>query len=239
LGIHCLWLRGFYRIHETAGKEYRSVPFRVKKEILMDVYKAKEHTLSGVRVHPWRTASYDSACRYYDFKQHPELIPNVLEDFLPWSKYPAIQDFYSYLAWLNGPDSQLESNDCAFGGITDNNSPNRTSSKLQASGRLMVIFRSLAANCEAQCVEWLFKCFWFYLERAEVNLQLGTIGLSKADIDFLDLNRRKGMSLVLNFWSWGDTEFEAMNNLQRLIAGLRSASVEVCTDIQSATNRSF
>lgn len=205
----------------------------------MHIYESKELALSGVRSHPWDVAAYDSACRYYDFKQHPELIPNVLEDFLPWAKYSAIQDFYSYLTWLNGPDSQLESNDCAFGGITDNKSPNRTTSKLQASGRLIVFFRLLAANCEAQYTEWLFQCFWFYLERVESDFRLGTIGLSKAETEFLDLNRRKGMSLVFNFWSWGNTEIEVMSNLQRLIAGLRQASIEVCTDTQNTNNPSL
>jgi hypothetical protein len=150
----------------------------------MNVYEAKELALNGVRSHPWHVASYNSACRYYDFKRCPEMIPNVLEDFSPWAKYSAIQDFYSYLAWLNGPDSHLESNDCAFGGIVDNMSPNRTSSKLEASGRLMIFFRSLAANCEEQCTEWLFHCFFFYVERVESDFQLGTIGLSQLETKF-------------------------------------------------------
>jgi hypothetical protein len=84
----------------------------------MHVYEATEKALDGVRSHPWQAAAYDCACRCYDFKTHPELIPKVLEDFVPWAKYPAVQDFYSYVAWLNGPDSELESNACAFAGVT-------------------------------------------------------------------------------------------------------------------------
>jgi len=203
----------------------------------MHVYEAKELALNGVRSHPWRTAAYNQACRYYDFKLEPELIPNVLEDFMPWANYQAVQDFYAYLAWLSGPNSELESNDCAFGGVTPNKSPNITPSKFQASGRLIILFRSLLANCEEQSTEWLFRCFWFYLERIETDFQLGVIGLAKAATEFLDLNRRKGMSLVFNFWSWGDTEIEVMSNLQRVVAALKRASVEVCTDIRSANNR--
>lgn len=200
----------------------------------MQVYEAKELALNGLRSHPWKAAAYDDSCRYYDFKRQPELIPNVLEDFIPWAHYGAIQEFYAYLAWLNGPESQLESNDCAFGGVTPNKSPNIRASKFQADGRLMILFRSILTNCEEQCTEWLFRCFWFYLERVQTDFQLGVVGLSKAPTEFLDFNRRQGLSLVLNFWSWGDTEVEVMTNLLRLVAGLRQASVEVCSDIQAA-----
>jgi hypothetical protein len=201
------------------------------------IYEATELALEGVRSHPWLTSLYDQKCRYYDFKKNPELIPQVLEDFLPWARYQAIQDFYSYLAWLNGPDSELESDDCAFTGAEKNLSPNITSKKLQVSGRLMLLFRSLACNCENTNSEWLFKCFWFYLERVEPELELGVIGLSRTTTEFIALNRREGKSLVLNFWAWGDSEAEAMDNLQILIRGLKQASSEVCTDIRSVSQQ--
>ena len=203
----------------------------------MHVYEATEKTLEGVRSHPWRTAIYDLTCRCYDFKAHPELIPTVLEDFLPWAKYPAVQDFYSYLVWLNGPESELESNDSAFAGVQRNLSPNFTPSPLQASGRLMLFFRSLARNCEQANSDWLYQCFLFYLKRVQPDLQLGVIGVSRTHTEFVALKRRKGTSLVLNFWSWGETETEVMSNLQTVISALREASIEVCTDIRNANSR--
>jgi hypothetical protein len=198
------------------------------------VYEATEKALEGVRSHPWQTAIYDPTCRYYDFKTHPELIPTVLEDFMPWAKYPAIQDFYSYLAWLNGPDSELESNDCAFAGVKPNISPNVTPSPLQATGRLMLFFRSLMRNCEQTNAEWLYQCFLFYLKRVQSDFQLGVVGLSRTATEFVTLNRRQGTSLVFNFWSWGENEAEVMGNLQRVVSALREASIEVCTDMRNA-----
>lgn len=203
----------------------------------MHVYEATEKTLEGVRSHPWQTALYDPKCRCYDFKMHPELIPTVLEDFVPWAKYPAVQDFYSYLAWLNGPNSELESNDCAFAGVEPNLSPNLTPSPLQASGRLMLFFRSLPRNCEQTNTEWLYQCFLFYLARVQPDLQLGMVGLSRTSTEFEALNRRQGASLVLNFWSWGETETEVMSNLQKVVSALREASIEVCTDITEGKPR--
>jgi hypothetical protein len=81
----------------------------------MHVYRSNELQLDGRRTFPWITADYDPRVRFYDFRSHPELIDFSLEDFMPWDRYPGIRDFYSYLRWLNGPESELESEDCAFG----------------------------------------------------------------------------------------------------------------------------
>src|SRR5512140_780274 len=69
-----------------------------------------------VRAHPWTVATLDPSARYMDLKANPALIRLSLEDFLPFSRWPAIDTFYSLLEWLNGPESTLESNDCAFEG---------------------------------------------------------------------------------------------------------------------------
>jgi hypothetical protein len=197
------------------------------------IYKATELDLPGVRTHPWVTSLHDPTCRYYDFKASPELIPEVLEDFCPWAKYQAVQDFYSYLTWLNGHDSELESDDCAFSGTETNLSSNVTTKALQASGRIMLLFRKLAFNCDPKNSEWLSGCFWHYLERVEPNFECGVIGFSKATTEFVVLNRRHGKSLVLNFWAWGDSEVDTMDNFQRVVGALHQASREVNADIQA------
>lgn len=42
------------------------------------------------RQQPYEGGATD-AVRSYDFVKHPELISEVLEDYLPWSKFQAIQ----------------------------------------------------------------------------------------------------------------------------------------------------
>ena len=193
----------------------------------MHVYDEKD--LEGTRAHPWLTCEDDPTCRYYDFKQHPELIPTSLEDFKSWSHYPAIQDFYSLLAWLNGPESILESNDCAFGGVRRNISTHMSPKERQVDGRLMVFFRSLAMNCNQQNEWYLKECFRFYLARVQPSLRDAAIGLSRLRTGFKAINMR-GSCLVLTFFAWGDTEQEVMGTLQHLVAGIKEASVEVCRD---------
>ena len=45
------------------------------------------------RVHPWTEAVKNSEWRYHDFKQHPELIRTVLEDFVPYTDEAAVAAF--------------------------------------------------------------------------------------------------------------------------------------------------
>lgn len=180
----------------------------------MHVYRASEFDLKGLRTFPWKTSLHDVNCRYYDFKKHPELIETSLEDFIPWTRYPATQEFYDMLRWINGSTSELETDDCAFGGIKLNGTPAVNKTK-QADGRIMVFYRRLQYNCTEQSSEWLADCFEFHLKRLQTDLEHGVVGLSKSTTFFTPI-QRPGVSRILNFWSWGDDEEEVMNKLQRV-----------------------
>ncbi len=54
-----------------------------------------------LRSHPWIDTVDNPECRYYDLTLSPELIRTSLEDFLPWSNYKAIENFYKILEDLN------------------------------------------------------------------------------------------------------------------------------------------
>lgn len=86
------------------------------------------------RLQPYEGGAAGGDVQYYDFKTHPELIPDVLEDYRPWKKHQAIQTFFDYLKWINGNTSILETNDCAFR-FYNNRAPK------MAAGRVMVYFR--------------------------------------------------------------------------------------------------
>src|SRR5579862_773029 len=68
------------------------------------------------RQHPWTTAGDkpDAVERYWDFRNHPEQISVVLEDFKPYEHHAAVPRFYELLGWVNGDDSLFESNDCGL-----------------------------------------------------------------------------------------------------------------------------
>jgi len=81
----------------------------------MNIYYDKRFEKEVSGFHPYKGGAYSPDVQYYDFKAYPELISTVLEDYVEWSDCKAIQTFYDLLRWLNGPDSLLESSDCAFG----------------------------------------------------------------------------------------------------------------------------
>ncbi len=93
---------------------------------MMQVYEHNDPDSLRPRTHPWTDGESDPAHKYYDFRARPELIRSSIEDLQEWEAYPATETFYRLLEWLNGPESALESNDCAFSGATANTSSARS-----------------------------------------------------------------------------------------------------------------
>lgn len=109
-----------------------------------------------VRPHPWGFATYDPTAKYYDFRKHPELIREKLEDFKPWEKYKSVRDFYNFLEWVNNDKSPLESSDCRMPG------PEPSVNKikpfpLMLGGRLMIHFHDIRLNLTDDVSGWLFS----------------------------------------------------------------------------------
>src|SRR5688500_373386 len=119
----------------------------------MKSYQYEGPPLTEPRSHPWVGAAGDSHGRYYDLTATPALIRSALEDFVPWSHHPAIEELYSLLERLNHPDSPLETNDCAFTGPEPNEHP-QLEKLLQCQGRIMLLFRALPRN-RGEHIAWL------------------------------------------------------------------------------------
>lgn len=179
-----------------------------------------------VRSHPWTVATDDPACRYYDLKARPALIRTSLEDFLPWSDRPAIETFYELVEWLNGSESILESNDCAFQGPSVNLTAGFPKA-LEATGRLMILWRELPINLSRANIEWLRAGLHRFLNETDRELEHGAVGMTIFRVRFLALpesdDRNLGFQLMLSFWSWGDSDDEVMTNLARTIRNLSDA----------------
>jgi hypothetical protein len=198
----------------------------------MNVYYDARFEADGVRAHPWDYAERSEEERYYDFKEHPELIPEVLEDYRPWAQSPAVQSFYELLRWINGEDSALETSDCAFMGPRPNDDP-KWRKKLFCSGRLMILFRDLPLNTVYQYMQQLNEAVHFYLERLEPEFRWGSVGTTLMHIYYTDLNR-PGRQLMLSFWAWGDTEEETFANLDTLIRTVSECIRKVSRDVKEA-----
>jgi hypothetical protein len=184
-----------------------------------------------IRSHPWQGNSNE---RYYDFKVQPDLVTTVLEDFTPWSDWAAIQAFFKLVVWLNSPASELESNDCAFGGIYENVNPDFQKS-LQCHGRIMLFYRYLELNSAPENINWLEDALNYYLNQLQPDLEFGAIGTSQLPVRYLELetdgNQANGKQLILSFWCWGDSHPEIMGNLDLLIQALFQAVQGVSMEV--------
>ena len=188
-----------------------------------------EHTDPGslcLRAHPWTTSATDPTHRYYDFRAKPELIRSSIEDLQKWSTCPATETFYRLLDWLNGAESDLESNDCAFSGATANTSP-ALSGRLQCSGRLMILYRDLSLNTSPTQMDWLINATAHAMRELDPVFEWGAVGLTITPVRFTTLpgppERQQGQQLMLSFWAWGENEREVMTNLDRTFHNLTAA----------------
>ena len=190
----------------------------------MRTFENREAVSEQRRSHPWSTSTGDLNHRYYDFKAKPELIPLVLEDLRPWEAYAAVRSFYGLLAWINGPGSPFESNDCAFAG-PEANSDGGFRKRLQCGGRLGVLFRDLSLNRSERAMSRWVEGIHTRLRVLDPDFEWGAVGTTRLRVVFRDLpeGRAEGSQLLVSFWAWGDDEGEVFENLARVISALREA----------------
>jgi hypothetical protein len=181
------------------------------------------------RSHPWSDARENPDCRYYDLTANPEHIRHSLEDFQPWSRYAAIEDFYVLLEWINQLSCVFESNDCAFCGPSVNLDP-AIPKAFQCSGRVMLLFRALEQNTATGCIEQLKNRLHGELVELDRRFEWGVIGTTLVPVRYLALadplthrDGQLGWQLMVSFWAWGDSEADTMTNLRRLFKNLAAA----------------
>jgi hypothetical protein len=177
------------------------------------------------RSHPWLGAVENPESQYYDLTATPALIRSSLEDFLPWSRFAAVQSFYELLERLNHRQSALESNDCAFSGPHANDDMTIPKA-FQCDGRVMVLFRALDRNTDEGRVAWLNNALLVELAQLDSAFQWGAIGTTRVPVRYLALPEGEGQvgsQLMISFWAWGDREADTMQNLARVITNLTRA----------------
>src|SRR5437879_2142848 len=140
----------------------------------------------SIRGHPWRGSEYSDQVEYYDFKTNPELIRAKLEDLKPYTDWPAINRFYELLEWLNGPDSFLETNDCAFRGPAENQNP-QMAFALECRGRIMLLFRELKLNILSHWVSRLEGAVGNKCADIDPDFQGGMVATELKTVGFFDL----------------------------------------------------
>lgn len=204
----------------------------------MHVDQDPDGGFSNPRMHPY-TAMRPGQPSFVDFKQHPELISEVLEDFVPFAQTPAVRAFYGLLSWLNGPASLLESCDCALRPPEPHES-GLSQLPLRVHGRLMLMYRDLAANCDER-----FSALYNTVGRQlsgvdpEFPREQGSVCVAASKTLFRDLlpaNVRssthvvtrdgeagRGFQLMLVFQAFGNDEAAAFTTLNRVFKNIELA----------------
>lgn len=204
----------------------------------MDVYQDQSEGFKKARVHPFVSVRKGEGGSV-DFKRYPERIPEVLEDFVALGHETAIQTFYRFLVWLNGPDSLLESCDCALRGPEPHDFK-YSKRLLSVHGRLMLMHRDLAKNCDER-FDLLYNSIGRELSSMdrEFTRSQGIVIFAGSPALYKDLipaphfkngklvsrpgDPGRGYQLMLKFKAFGDDAGEAFNNLERVFKNIEIA----------------
>ncbi len=213
----------------------------------MTVYYDSGRTYPTPRLHPYAAAAAGQS-GYVDFMAQPDLIPHVLEDFRPFADKQAIQTFYEFLKWINSPQSQLATNDCALR-APQPHQDRHSQFKLSAHGRVFVLFRNLHLNSSPTHADWLISALMHFLatEHPDIAVHEGVVGVTQnpalqvaisnghfhADSRFEARENDPGLGkhAMLSFWAYGDTEAHAFENLDRVFRCIWTVTTKISEDI--------
>jgi len=185
------------------------------------------HDSDQVRSHPWRKTEYNERPGFYsNFITNPELIPDVLEDFSPYADKPAVQTFYRFLRWINGHESQLETNDCALRDSVIDNPDGVFNFSHKIDGRVEFFYRDHKMNCRDDYVIWLFRMTSLYLQVERPDFLNGLITMQLAPTDFINLptNESAGHRIRLSFHAYGNGDGEVWSALRTTFECIRKVT---------------
>lgn len=213
----------------------------------------------GIRIQPWDEASYAEGGRYYDFRKEPDLIPEVLEDFVPLASYESVQQFYDLLRWMNGPESSYETNDSRLRAPRENRQRDLADKVMVKDGMLMFFFRDLPLNLSEDSSAWSARYQLHQVDQREVKPtpnsfllriarhcveELSKINLvSVADcpgVQFMPAvflhapmgeDEKYGNQIVFRFWVWDETDEEVMGNLSHTVAAISTCLRTIAAEL--------
>jgi len=199
-----------------------------RKENLVIVYHAKEFEQNfRPRAHPWSRAESNENEVYIDFKAHPKKIRTTLEDLIPFNRKTFANKFYELLEWLNGKSSNIESNDCAFVGASENIDA-QFPYKIRCSGRLMVLFRDIERNCYRQDIDWLMISAEKTIQAINPSFKAGAIGLSRVPAIYKELGNSStsgalGEQVMFSLFAYGKNANQCYKHMEKVVLCLHRA----------------
>jgi hypothetical protein len=145
------------------------------------------------------------------------------------------------LRWVNGPESNLETSDCAFRGPRDNEQKDGWPKEMVCHGQMYVFFRNLQYNLSAESKSWKenhpggdklakpytpSKYTQWLINQSQQAVRQSThvwacIGFGLISIQFAEAqvskNEQLGYAVVYKFWAWGDSEEDTMVSFKYVV----------------------
>lgn len=182
---------------------------------------------TAARTQPWVKTHYtENGGQYYSFRERPEFIRQVLEDFKPFESQAAVRSFYELLEWLNREEGVLETNDCYFRPPSDNPDDQFKFTK-KTHGRIEFFVRKLEANLSDDAVQWVYRMISIYLQVERPDFEAAIFDIAAGATEYLDLpggqDERTGLRFCIYFNAYGNGNAEAWSNLDVAIQGLFNA----------------
>lgn len=204
----------------------------------MEVFPEPSAGWSKHRMHPY-IATRNGDAGFVDFRQHPERIADVLEDYRPHADQRAVQTFFEFLRWINGPDSVLETCDCALRGperLKHSKLSKLPLALLTLHGRVMLMHRDPAANCIEGAPTAFVEYLYGQLQRVDADAPLHEVSVGLALCSVLYRERCQaqadpdgslapmpydpgiGQHLMVTFRAHGKSRSEAWDKLEQFFS---------------------
>ena len=210
----------------------------------------------SIREHPWTDSALNPDWKYYDFNKNPELIRTSLEDFVPWEKFAAVEEFYKFLEWMHGDESKIESNDCRLS-FDKNKQKEKWNKEYVFHGGIFLLFKNLEFNLSEDSgnffnghnnldfitesftpnkyLAWFEGCCNQYIRGAYPGFSLGCLTFVLFPSKFNNASPIEedtlGYQPCFRYWAWGDDENEAMENLHKVFEVLAGCVKAISAEI--------
>jgi hypothetical protein len=93
----------------------------------------------------------------------------------------------------------------------------------------MILIRRLDKNVSYDVVADLEERALLQLQGLDTEFEWGAVGTTIAKVDYHTLpSAPAGFQLCISFWAWGDTDDDAMSNLDRTLSNLTRALQSLC-----------
>ncbi len=217
----------------------------------MKVIASADSGFPQPRTHPY-IAIRPGETGFVDFKREPDRIETALEDFRPLAHESAVRTFYGFLRWINGPQSILETCDCALQGPEPNDDEGITRA-FRVHGRVMLMYRDLRANCDDAKTDALCNALGNGLVAIDPDLSENdaVIGLAMSPAFHAALGTKSreadgslwispedtgvGRHMMLLFRAYGERRAHALAHLERTFRNIEAVCRSASKDLTSVT----